>query len=121
MRSNAVEIDALVDRQLANIAQIELVALIRSLRVPPRVENRPWDYGSHGETLPCWIVLEHQSSNTAVTYCSEGFGPTAPWGLLWLRGRLNMGMDSSWFVSLEDAVRDSRAWSGSNPPSLAVS
>ena len=28
---------------------------------------------------------------------------------------LNIGMDSSWFASLEDAIRNSVAWDGHNP------
>jgi hypothetical protein len=89
--SDRADADNLVESQINAITQTDLVTLIRSLRVPARCENRPWDYGKPGETYPCWIVLEHQASNTAVAYCAEGFGPTYPWGLLFIRDHLSMG------------------------------
>jgi hypothetical protein len=107
----ASDVSALVERELIGITNPDTVALIRRLLVPPRCEQRPWDYGEPNETFPCWIVAEHPSSNTAFAYCQFGFGPRSPWGLLWLSGEhLNMGMDSSWFASLEDVIKDSYAW-----------
>jgi hypothetical protein len=121
MIETAAEIDVLFERELARITQAELITLVRRLRVTTRKENRPWDYGAENQTFPCWIVLEHRVSNTAVAYCSSGFGPRDPWGLLFITGpHLNMGMDSGWFVSLEDAVRESMAWDGENPPGYEV-
>jgi hypothetical protein len=32
-----------------------------------------------------------------------------------------MGMDSQWFISLEEAFRDSMAWDRENPPGYAAS
>ena len=105
------QVSALIEEELAQISSPNVVALIRRLLVPPRCEQRPWDYGAPDETYPCWIVAEHSSSNTAFAYCEHGFGPRCPWGLLGLSGEhLNMGMDSSWFTSLEDLLRDSWAW-----------
>jgi hypothetical protein len=115
------QIDALFERELARIMPPDLVALIKRLRVPTRNEERPWDYGIKGQTFPCWIVLEHEASDTAIAYCSSGFGPRNPWGLLFMTRYPNMGMDSQWFVSLEDAVRQSTAWDGENPPGYEVS
>src|SRR5690606_21856079 len=60
------QIDALFERELARITQPALVALIKELRVPTRRELRPWDYGVEDQTFPCWILLEHRASNTAV-------------------------------------------------------
>jgi hypothetical protein len=80
----------------------------------------PWDHGEPGDTYSCWSVLEHHASNTAIAYCEQGFGPTYPWGLLFIRDHLSMGMDSQWFTSLEDAVRESMAWDGVNPPGYEV-
>lgn len=101
----ASAVDALVDAQLAAIADPAVLGLVERLRIVPRQEVRPWDYGEPHE-YPCWIVLEHRSSDTAIAYCAHGFGPRAPWGLLFLTRHLSMGMDSAWFSSLEDAVRD---------------
>lgn len=120
MRERAAAIEDLVLREIARIKQPELVALAQSLRVPPRVEERPWDYGQDGQTYPCWIAFAHQPSNTAVAYCAEGFGPTYPWGLLFLSEPSSMGMDSQWFASVEDALRNCPAWDGENPPDYEV-
>jgi hypothetical protein len=114
------QIDALFERELGRITQPDLIALIKRLRVSTRSEQRPWDYGAEGQTYPCWVVLEHAESDTAIVYCSSGFGPRSPWGLLFLTRYPNMGMDSQWFVSLEDAVRESMAWEGKNPPGYEV-
>jgi hypothetical protein len=79
--------------------------------VTPRCEQRSWDYGAPGTVYRCWIVLEHPASGTGIAYCEQGFGPSCPWGLLWISGEhLSMGMDSGWYDSLEDAVRESFAW-----------
>jgi hypothetical protein len=101
-------VDALVDAQLAAITDPAVLPFVARLRVAPRQEVRTWDYGEPHE-YPCWIVVEHRPSNTAIAYCAQGFGPRAPWGLLFLTGRRSMGMDSGWFSSLEEAMRDSFA------------
>jgi hypothetical protein len=49
-------VDALVDAQLAAIADPALLSLIARLRVAPRREVRPWDYGEPHE-YPCWIEV----------------------------------------------------------------
>src|SRR5690348_3716643 len=94
----AAEIRRLVEHELIRIEDRRLVAALRALLVSPRCEDRPWDYGVEGQTFPCWIVFEHEPSNTAIAYCDQGFGPGAPWGLLFLTGNhLNMGMDAGWY------------------------
>jgi len=119
--NDVVRLDAIVKSELERISQAELVSTIRSLLVPPRCELRPWDYGTPGMAYPCWVVLEHIPSNTAIAYSEHGFGPSSPWGMLFIHGpHMSMGMDSQWYVSLEDAVRESRAWEGTNPPGYEV-
>jgi hypothetical protein len=104
------EIRSLVEHELAILAEEKVVAHIRNLLVEPRVELRPWDYGSVGQSLPCWIVFRHTQSNTGIAYCEYGFGPKNPWGLLWLTGSISsIGMDSGWFGTFLDAYRDSMA------------
>jgi hypothetical protein len=104
------DVAALVSAQLARIGEPHVLARAQELLVPPRAELRPWDYGTPHQ-YTCWIVLEHQESNTAIAYCEEGFGPRCPWGLLFLSGpHTSMGMDSSWFSTLEGALRDSFAY-----------
>ena len=120
MIETTAQIDALFERELMRITQSDLVSLIERLRVPTRAEDRPWDYGAEGQTFRCWVVLEHRESDTAIAYCSSGFGPNYPWGLLFLTRDPTMGMDSQWFASLEDAARQSMAWVGENPPGYEV-
>ena len=111
MALNASKVTELVEAQVARVTDPKAAVLIRSLLVPPRCEHRPWDYGAHDTQYPCWIVAEHPPSNTAIAYCEQGFGPSFPWGLLSISGEhLSMGMDSGWYDSLEDAIRESFAW-----------
>lgn len=111
MALTASEVSALVEVQLARVSDPQAVALIRRLLVTPRCEQRPWDYGAPGDEYPCWIVLEHAPSGTGVAYCEQGFGPSFPWGLLWISDEhLSMGMDCGWHDSLDGAVRESFAW-----------
>ncbi|MFZ1051129.1 MAG: hypothetical protein WBP65_03205 [Candidatus Sulfotelmatobacter sp.] len=108
---DAQEISALVDRGLAGIRDPRLVQRIRDLLVTPYPVERMGDYGSAGERFTCWTVLEHRLSNTGIAFCSQGFDPANPWGLVALSGpHMSIGMDSAWFVSLEDAMRESAAW-----------
>lgn len=109
-------IDALVDQELSRLSDAKLSARIAELRVKPYRVDRAWDYGKEAITYPCWTVLEHHETNTGIAYCSDGFGPASPWGLVFLSGpHMNIGMDSAWFASLEGAMRDSMAWDGPNP------
>ena len=88
----------------------------------PYPVERDWDYGNSGERFVCWTVLEHPDSNTGIAYCAQGFGPKHPWGLVFLSGPyMSIGMDSGWYASLEDAMRESMAWDRPNPPGYEVS
>jgi len=110
------DISKLVREELARVSDGRLAQRISELLVEPYCVDRAWDYGAVGVTYPCWTVLEHVQSNTGIAYCSEGFGPADPWGLVHLTGPyMSIGMDSGWFVSLEGAMRDSMAWDGPNP------
>jgi hypothetical protein len=115
------DIERLVKSELGRIDDQRLVAAIGALLVELRCEDRPWDYGPAGQTFPCWIVLEHVPSSTAIAYCAHGFGPGDPWGLLFLTGHMSMGMDSGWFKTLEDACRESPACDFPHPPGYEVS
>jgi len=119
---NISRIQKLLDDEINSIQQNKLLKCVTEHLVEPRLENREWDYGIEGQTYPCWICLESISTNTAIAYCEEGFGPTYPWGLLSLKGRnTSMGMDSGWFISLEQAVRDAMFWDSDNPDNYEVS
>jgi hypothetical protein len=103
-------ITQLVANELAAISDATLLARIRALLVTPYAVTRDWDYGAPGDALVCWTVLEHAASNTGIAYCSEGFGPSHPWGLVFLLGpHMSIGMDAGWYRTLEAAMRDSMA------------
>jgi hypothetical protein len=114
----ASEITAFVEKELTKISDVRVRDRIREFLVSPHPVDGSWDYGKEGQTYVCWIVLEHHESETGVAYCEEGFGPTMPWGLMWITGphRYRIGMDSGWFDSLIDAFRECRAWQESTLP-----
>jgi hypothetical protein len=115
------EISDLVEREIERITDRRVVEKIRALLVTPYPVERLWDYGAPGQRFTCWTVLEHAESNTGIAFCSEGFGPSDPWGLVFLSGpHMNIGMDCSWFVSLEQAFRESMAWQETNPEGYEV-
>jgi hypothetical protein len=121
MSDQADSISQLVEEQLLRIADPVLVKKIRELLVTPYPVDREWDYGSPGQHFTCWPVPEHRPSNTGIAFCAEGFGPSDPWGLVFLTGPyMGIGMDCGWFTSLENAVRDSIAWDGLNPEGYQV-
>jgi hypothetical protein len=118
---SAQDVDRLVQGELGRISEPALVNAIAPFLVTPRLEDRAWDYGSPDQTYPCWIVLEHPPSKTGIAYCAEGFGPANPWGLLFLSGQhLSTGMDSGWYMTLEDAFRQSMACSLPPPAGYEV-
>ena len=103
-------IRALVEVELSRISDDRVVAHIHALLVSPKVVMRDWDYGAKDQQHPCWSVLEQPSSNTGIAYCEHGFGPTFPWGLVFLEGteHMSMGMDSGWFPSFLAAYFESQ-------------
>ena len=115
------EVEKLFNAEINSISQSELIATIDEHKIPLRIESREWDYSNNFNEYQCCIVLEDKNTNTAVAYCNEGFGPSYPWGLLFLTGKhLSMGMDSAWFASLDDAVRESMLWHDENPENYEV-
>ena len=119
LTTNAVS--SLVRKELDHITDPEILNRIRELLVAPHSVERDWDYGHVGERFICWTVLEHPPSNTGIAYCEQGFGPSNPWGLVFLSGEyMSIGMDCGWFSTLESAMRDSKAWHGTNPENYEV-
>jgi hypothetical protein len=117
----ADEISSLVRQELDHVTDLALLNRIRELLVTPHPVERDWDYGHFGERFTCWTVLEHTPSNTAIAYCEQGFGPSDPWGLVFLSGEhMGIGMDSAWFSTLESAMRESMAWDGGNSEKYEV-
>jgi len=116
---NSLKITQLVENEIAKIDQLELIEVIQNHRTTPRVESREWNYGY--ASYDCWILIENSKLNCAIAFCESGFDPESPFGVLAAhRGDLSMGMDSEWYLSLEDAVRNSSLWNGENPPGYEV-
>jgi hypothetical protein len=110
---DAADVAKLFDEELSRIRDARIVAALRRFQVPIRCEQRRWDYGSKGQTYPCWVVADDCDSATSFVYCEFGFGPRQPWGLLNMADSPNpqsMGGDWGWFATLEAAFRDSYAW-----------
>ena len=117
----ANDVVSLVNEELVRITDAPLLARTRELLVVPYPVERGWDYGRIGERFTCWTALEHPPSNTGIAYCPQGFGPSDPWGLIFLSGEhMGIGMDSAWFSTLESAMRDSMAWNGPTPEKYEV-
>jgi len=115
------EISELVELEIRRVTDTRIADRIRELLVIPYPVQKSWDYGAPDEQFTCWTVLEHAQSNTGIAFCSEGFGPSYPWGLVLLSGpHMNIGMDSGWYASLEEAMRESMAWDGPNPEGYEV-
>jgi len=118
---DAKEVSNLVEREIGCISEARIRDRVRELLVVPYSVERLWDYGALGQHFICWTVLEHAASNTGIAFCDQGFGPSYPWGLVFLSGpHMSIGMDSSWFGSLEEAFRESMAWDESNPEGYEV-
>jgi hypothetical protein len=110
MSLNAHVVMELFESELSRFHDLKAARGLRRFAVAPRLEHRPWSYGPPGQTHPCWIVVEDTKSQTALAYCESGFGPQFPWGLLWTQGSgesQNMGMDCSWYPTLEGAFLES--------------
>ncbi|MBC8050723.1 MAG: hypothetical protein H7X92_11355 [Chitinophagales bacterium] len=103
----------LITIELEYVDDDRVLAHVQALLVQPYLEFRDWDYGEPGQQFPCWMVFRDSDSNKGIAYCESGFGPSCPWGLLWLGSQesrhLSMGMDSSWYSSLLDAYFESFA------------
>jgi len=106
MADTVEEITELVERELAMILDVTVVENLRARISVPQRHLRNWDYGSEGEQFPCWTVVADSATDTAIVYSEHGFGPRSPWGLVSLSAPW-FGMDSGWFLRLEDAFVDS--------------
>ena len=103
---------AAVEAELTNVSDARVIAHIRALLVEPSVVMRRWDYGKDGEEFPCWTVLSDPTCNNGIAFCESGFGPRAPWGLVFLKGdeaATSIGMDCGWFESFLEAFWESFA------------
>jgi hypothetical protein len=72
---------------------------LSSLLVPPSRVRLGWEYGETGERLDCWLVGRSPDQEVLLLYCTEGFGPSFPWGFVFA-AEDSMGMDCQWHSGL---------------------
>lgn len=106
MPCTAADVAAHVARELSAIADADVREALRSRTGPPEEHVRGWEWGAPGEAYPCWTVVADPQTDTAIVYSEHGFGPSDPWGLVFI-SRPWYGMDSAWFMRLEDAFVES--------------
>ncbi len=68
---------------------------------------------------PGFVIAEFAESGTGIAFSDYGFGPSAPWILIFL-DRPGFGMDSSAYARLEGAFRESMAWDEPSPSGYEV-
>lgn len=109
MTVDASTLKRLVEAELGMLRDKRVENLIRALLIEPTPALRDWDYGKLGEQFVCWTVLECVRSNSSIAYCEEGFGPSDPWGLLFMTGEhMTMGMDAQWYPTFLQTFFESR-------------
>ena len=93
-----VELQKLLARELKSIPDPERRAAIESMLVPPYEERRS---SMHFDgTWSCWVVARDDSADWVFVYCRSYF--LGNWGCL-VGSESDLGMDSQWFGSLDDA------------------
>lgn len=110
----ASRLQALIEGELTKLGDDRIAAHVGSLLVEPVPVLRPWDYGEAGEKFITWTVLfDRVRSETGIAYCEHGFGPEAPWGLVFQGDDetepSSIGMDSQWFPTFVEAYLSSFA------------
>ena len=107
--------EALTSAKVRNLVENELSGMpveqsgrVRKYLLEPYMTQRSWAYGP--DTFRCWIALADKNSGTGIAFCEQEPQSDRRWILLWIdgnRGNGDLGQDSSWFNSLEDAFNDS--------------
>jgi hypothetical protein len=103
---SAAEITSLARHEVESIADPTVRDALSQRLIEPELHLRAWDYGAPGERYPCWTVAKDPPSDSAIVYSVHGHGPSNPWGLVALSDPW-FGMDSGWFLRLEDAFLES--------------
>lgn len=106
-----------IARQLERFVGPAREAINRLLVVPER-RTRAWPYAA-GVEYDCWLVAADRKGQWYFVFCSEGFGPEYPWGVLRASDE-SLGNDSQWHVSLYDAFLNSPLWDGPMPEGYQV-
>ena len=106
MFETPADVNALLERELELLRDAVVREALARRLIVPEYHLRAWDYGAVDERYPCWTVAKDASSDSAIVFSEHGHGPHSPWGLVSM-SQLWFGMDSGWFLRLEDAFVDS--------------
>jgi len=110
---NAAEVSAIVKKEVDNISNATIKDALATILIFPVSHNRFWEYGKENEEFVCWTIAADNNSGVTLIYSDYGFGPITPWGLV-MESFPYFGMDSNWFISLEDCFLNSNAASELN-------
>lgn len=105
----------MVRKQIASIADPARREALVARLVPPTFHSRTWSYGPGH--FQCWVVARDSTRGIVLVHATGAFSD--PWGCLDAHSD-DLGMDSDWFASLDDAFIQS-TWDGPLPPGYVVS
>ena len=106
------DLAALIRYEMRASHDTRVVAHVTALMVaPPRPLVLAWPYGEVGVVFDGFLVLDHSRSGTGIAYCLHGFGPAAPWGLIFTNRESppSTGTSDGWYPRFLDAYFESKA------------
>ncbi len=106
------DLAALIRYEMRALHDTRVVAHVTALMVaPPRPLVLAWPYGEVGVVFDGFLVLDHSRSGTGIAYCLHGFGPAAPWGLIFTNRESppSTGTSDGWYPRFLDAYFESKA------------
>lgn len=103
----AAEIQLLVEGAAGKIADPDIAKGLRTFLIPPRQEQRTWNWHKPYVKYPGWVVAESSRYDYGIVFSDYGFTPECPWGLVF-SSHGDFDADYCWYASLEQAYRESR-------------
>lgn len=112
MTIDSVTLKGLIDSELSALPDARVVDCVRSFLVEPVLEFRFIHRAEPTLHTPSWLVFRHETSNTAIVYCADLFGPRRPWGVAGIADHdhpLTFGEDCDWYGRFLEAALGSFA------------
>lgn len=113
------QIVTLVTQEMDLIENPAMKTELSKYLVAPTLQRRKWQYSNPPSEFTCWMVAVFPTRGLGIVYCDQGHGPDSPWALVDLETQW-FGMDSEWFLRLDDAFIRSGMWKGPLPPDYEV-
>lgn len=88
---------------------------VEALLCAPFLQHRVWNWNA-GQVVPVWVFALVPGRELVLAYSTAGYGD--PWGLLDVDDD-SLGMDSQWYLYLEDAAADGGV-GGPPPPGFQI-